>query len=269
MRVSDPLPPRLFRQYIAYAKAHVPPELSECAKRELQEFYLQLRKSAQEQSIDTTPITTRQLESLIRLSEARARAVMRTVVTAEDARDVIEIMQESMIETLTDECGTLDLGRASGMSRSRDARKFITALHAEARRSRSALFDRRTLRNVAENIGISGERFETLVETVNYQGYLMKKGVRKWELQGSSFTDEGPSGGNRTQRYGGRTTENGWIQGLSQHSIARRQRAQQCKGRGSQRHFESSNEYSPTGSYSESPDCRHKRWARRHWCGNI
>lgn len=255
MRVSDPLPPRLFRQYIAYAKAHVHPELSEGAKRELQEFYLQLRKSAHEQSIDTTPITTRQLESLIRLSEARARAVMRTVVTADDARDVIEVMRESMIETLTDECGTLDLGRASGMSRAPDARKFVTALNAEATRSRSALFDQTTLRNVAENIGVSGERFETLVETVNYQGFLIKKGGRKWELQGSSFTGEGPSasGGNRTQRYSGRT-ENGRTQGLSQYSIARRQRAQKRNVRGSQRNIESSDDYSLTGSYSGSPE---------------
>jgi DNA helicase MCM8 len=89
--VSDPLPPSLFRQYIAYARAHVHPELSEGAKRVLQEFYLTLRKGAHEQAADTTPITTRQLESLIRLSEARARAVMRTVVTEDDARDVIEI----------------------------------------------------------------------------------------------------------------------------------------------------------------------------------
>jgi DNA helicase MCM8 len=94
--VTDPLPASLFRQYIAYAKAHVHPELSGGAKRVLQDFYLTLRKGAHEQAADTTPITTRQLESLIRLSEARARAVMRTVVTEEDARDVIEISASSI-----------------------------------------------------------------------------------------------------------------------------------------------------------------------------
>lgn len=189
MRVSDPLPPRLFRQYVAYAKAHVQPELSEGAKRELQEFYLELRKKAHEQTIDTTPITTRQLESLIRLSEARARAVMRTVVTAEDARDVIEIMRESMIETLTDEMGVVDLGRASGMSRSGDAKRFITALKSEAKRRRSGMFDRSTLKSVGDRIGMKGERLERAVETLNYQTILMKKGVGKWVLQGSEFVD--------------------------------------------------------------------------------
>lgn len=188
LKVSDPLPARLFRQYVAYAKAHVQPELSEEAKRELQEFYLDLRKRAAEQSIDTTPITTRQLESLIRLSEARARAVMRTVVTAEDARDVIEIMRESMIETLTDETGAVDLGRASGMSKSTDARRFINALGCEAKRRRSAEFDRRTLKGIAESIGIIGERFDRTVESVNYQGVLIKK-RKTWILQGSEFSD--------------------------------------------------------------------------------
>lgn len=187
--VCDPLPPSLFRQYIGYAKAHVHPILSEGAKRVLQEFYLTLRKGAHEQAADTTPITTRQLESLIRLSEARARAVMRTVVTEQDARDVIEIMRESMLETLTTETGEVDLGRSSGMSRSRDARLYVAALHAEADRTRSAVFDKAALRRVAESIGIdSGGRFDTLIETINYQGYLTMKGRGRYELQSSSFS---------------------------------------------------------------------------------
>lgn len=187
--VSDPLPPSLFRQYIAYAKAHVHPKLSDGAKRILQDFYLTLRKGAHEQAADTTPITTRQLESLIRLSEARARSVMRSVVTETDARDVIEIMRESMLETLTDETGQIDLGRSSGMSRSKDARLFVAALHAEAERTRTALFDKSSLRRVADSIGInSGERFDTLIETINYQGYVTMKGGGRYELQSSSFS---------------------------------------------------------------------------------
>lgn len=187
--VTDPLPPSLFRQYIAYAKAHVHPKLSDGAKRILQDFYLTLRKGAHEQAADTTPITTRQLESLIRLSEARARSVMRSIVTETDARDVIEIMRESMLETLTDETGQVDLGRSSGMSRSKDARLFVAALHAEAERSRTALFDKSSLRRVADSIGInSGERFDTLIETINYQGYVTMKGRGRYELQSSSFS---------------------------------------------------------------------------------
>lgn len=223
MKVTDPLPPSLFREYIQYARRHVQAELSEGAKEELQDFYLHLRKTSQEQAADTTPITTRQLESLIRLSEARARAEMRTVVTRQDARDVIEIMRESMIETLTDETGVLDLGRASGMSRHKDAKRFVAALHAEAKRRREAIFDRKGLKAVAERIGIEGERFERLIETVNHQGYIVKKGVRLWEVQGSSFAD-GVNNSQARSSTAQRLTQRAMTQmhDLSQHSIARR-----------------------------------------------
>ena len=43
--------------------------------------------------MDTCPITTRQLESLIRLTEARARLELREHATRQDAEDVIEIVR--------------------------------------------------------------------------------------------------------------------------------------------------------------------------------
>jgi hypothetical protein len=43
---------------------------------------------------ETIPVTTRQLESLIRLAQARAKAELREVVEAADAFDVIEIVRE-------------------------------------------------------------------------------------------------------------------------------------------------------------------------------
>lgn len=49
----------------------------------LQKFYLKLRDH--NTSADSTPITARQLESLVRLAEARARLDLREEITAEDA----------------------------------------------------------------------------------------------------------------------------------------------------------------------------------------
>lgn len=49
----------------------------------LQKFYLHLR--GHNTSADGTPITARQLESLVRLAEARARVELREEITAEDA----------------------------------------------------------------------------------------------------------------------------------------------------------------------------------------
>jgi len=83
-----PLP--LLRKYIAYARQYVHPRLSPEAAATLQDFYLMLR--ARHRSPDGTPVTTRQLESLIRMAEAKARMELREVVTRRDAMDVIEIM---------------------------------------------------------------------------------------------------------------------------------------------------------------------------------
>lgn len=57
--------------------------MSRPAAEILQKFYLQLRDNST--SADGTPITARQLESLVRLAEARARLDLREEITVEDA----------------------------------------------------------------------------------------------------------------------------------------------------------------------------------------
>lgn len=63
----DRIPACLLRKYISYARQYVRPSLSAEAAQTIQDFYLSLRSQAH--SADSTPITTRQLESLIRLTE--------------------------------------------------------------------------------------------------------------------------------------------------------------------------------------------------------
>lgn len=57
--------------------------MSKPAAEILQKFYLKLRDHAT--SADSTPITARQLESLVRLTQARARLDLREEITAQDA----------------------------------------------------------------------------------------------------------------------------------------------------------------------------------------
>ncbi len=94
------------------------------AKDVIRDFYLLLRSKYR--SIDNTPITTRQLESMTRLAEARAKAELRLKVTAEDAQDVVEIMKYSLFETVSDEFGNLDFSRSqmgTGMSKKNQPKK--------------------------------------------------------------------------------------------------------------------------------------------------
>ncbi|MGE5554907.1 MAG: minichromosome maintenance protein MCM [Methanocella sp.] len=86
----------LLRKYVSYAK-NVKPELSEEALKRLSEFYLAMR-SASESEGSPVAITARQLESLVRVAEARARVALRPVVTPEDAEAAISIMKRSLEE---------------------------------------------------------------------------------------------------------------------------------------------------------------------------
>lgn len=68
----------LMRRYIEYAKRYVEPTLSPGAAKVLQRLYLTMR--AQASSGQSIPVTTRHLESLIRLAQARARVDLREEV---------------------------------------------------------------------------------------------------------------------------------------------------------------------------------------------
>ncbi len=86
----------LLRKYVSYAKG-IKPELSNEALQKLSDFYLAMR-SASESEGSPVAITARQLESLVRVAEARARVALRPEVSAEDAESAIAIMKRSLEE---------------------------------------------------------------------------------------------------------------------------------------------------------------------------
>jgi len=94
--VEPPIPLELMRKYISYAKG-IKPVLTQEALQRLKDFYLAMR-SATESESSPVAITARQLESLVRIAEARARAALRKEVLAEDAAASIAIMKRSLEE---------------------------------------------------------------------------------------------------------------------------------------------------------------------------
>jgi len=94
--VESPVPPSLLRKYISYTK-NIKPQLTEAALQRLKDFYLEMR-SASETEATPIAITARQLESLVRIAEARARAAFRKEVLTEDAEAAIRIMGMSLKE---------------------------------------------------------------------------------------------------------------------------------------------------------------------------
>jgi replicative DNA helicase Mcm len=94
--VEPPISLDLLRKYISYSKG-IKPILTLDATKRLNDFYLVMR-SASEAEGSPVAITARQLEALVRISEARARASLRKEVTAEDAETAVIVMKRSLEE---------------------------------------------------------------------------------------------------------------------------------------------------------------------------
>ena len=94
--VEPPIPVDLLRKYISYAKS-IKPVLTQEALKRLNDFYLAMRASSEGEG-SPVAITARQLESLVRTAEARARAALRKEVLAEDAEAAVAIMKMSLGE---------------------------------------------------------------------------------------------------------------------------------------------------------------------------
>jgi len=98
--------PQFIKKYIAYAR-RLRPIMSEEAMQKIMEYYLKLREAVSPDS--PIAITPRQLESLIRLAEARAKLFLRDKVTAEDAEAAIRLMDYCLRTVAKDEMGRIDI----------------------------------------------------------------------------------------------------------------------------------------------------------------
>jgi len=106
--------PDLFKKYVAYAKQKIKPELTNEAIEEIKKFYVNLRNAPT--SSDTLmrpiPITARQLEALIRLSEASAKTRLSEQIKKQDATRAIELMKYYLMQAGYDyETKTFDIDK--------------------------------------------------------------------------------------------------------------------------------------------------------------
>ncbi|WP_088857458.1 LAGLIDADG family homing endonuclease [Thermococcus profundus] len=111
--VTPKIPYDLLKKYIAYARKNVHPVLSREAMEEIKNYYVRMRRGFKrsgenEGELQPIPITARQLEALIRLSEAHARMRLSETVTREDARAAIRIVEDMLRTIAVDEEGSLD-----------------------------------------------------------------------------------------------------------------------------------------------------------------
>jgi len=118
-----------FRKYLAYAKQHCSPLMSKAAITFIKDFYVTLRNSgkADDSGVKPIPISARQLEALIRLSEASAKTRLDNKVTKEDALRAITLLKNCLMEVGFDpETGQIDIDRISTGITASTRNKIIT-----------------------------------------------------------------------------------------------------------------------------------------------
>ncbi|KYC53990.1 MAG: Minichromosome maintenance protein MCM [Candidatus Methanofastidiosum methylothiophilum] len=108
--ITPPIETETIRKYAIYSKKTIQEiSLTDEAKNRLLEFYVSIRKKGEEKNTPI-PITARQLESLIRLSEARARMRLSDKVMVEDVEEIIQLYMKSIEDIGKDpETGEIDI----------------------------------------------------------------------------------------------------------------------------------------------------------------
>ncbi|MEM4718103.1 MAG: minichromosome maintenance protein MCM [Desulfurococcaceae archaeon] len=119
---------QLLKKYISYARRYIRPQLTPEAAKLIEDFYVGLRQaslSTGEKGTSAIAITPRQLEALIRLTEAHAKMALRQKATIEDAEEAIRLMMVTLSKVGFDvETGRIDIDiLESGVSASKREKK--------------------------------------------------------------------------------------------------------------------------------------------------
>ncbi|MBT3721425.1 minichromosome maintenance protein MCM [archaeon] len=113
---SSEMASELQKKYYAYVRK-TNPILTDEAIEEIKNYYITMRNSGSDDDseISSIPITARQLEALVRLSEAAAKIRLSKLVESVDAKKAIELIDYTLNQIAKDkETGKIDIDRISG-----------------------------------------------------------------------------------------------------------------------------------------------------------
>ncbi len=112
---TGPIDFDLLTKYIAYSKRNCKPDISQEAEEKIEEFYVRIRKKGSEEGEEgssSVPISARQLEALIRMSEASAKVRLDEKVRKKDAKRAIDLLTYTLKQVGVDpETGEFDIDR--------------------------------------------------------------------------------------------------------------------------------------------------------------
>jgi len=170
-REAPPVGFDMLRKYLAYSR-RLEPKLTDEAMEVLVEFYADLRSRAPPEAIAITP---RQLESLARLTVARARLLLRDRATREDAEAAVRLMKISLRGMGIDvESGEVDMGELYGYPmKERNRMKVAIEIMRRLEDPKTGLIPAKQLiQELAEKLEVDEEEARRLVEKLWRAGYM-------------------------------------------------------------------------------------------------
>jgi replicative DNA helicase Mcm len=179
------LPPfssEFLKKYVAYARA-VRPQLTNEALGVLEDYYVRIRRQGEEPDAPV-PITARQLEALVRMSEAAARARLSAVVRPEDAQRAVRIMDSYLRRVAMTPEGKLDIDiTQTGVSHSqREQFELVRTTMRELQGGPGGQFSLAEYLEAMAKHDIHVARAEALLQTLRNQGEVIEIRTDRFQL---------------------------------------------------------------------------------------
>lgn len=172
--------PDFLRKYVAYAK-RIYPVMNDEAMQIIEKKYLDIRKTG-EGAGSSVPITPRQLEAIVRLSEAGARLRLSETVEADDAERAVRIVEYWMGKVAGEE-GRFDIDIIqTGISQSQreqiiSLRDIINELAGP-----EGVADYEDIVRVAQDRGIPPAKVDSWLKRWSQEGEIYSPAKNKYKL---------------------------------------------------------------------------------------
>ncbi|MFH1013289.1 MAG: minichromosome maintenance protein MCM [Thermoplasmatota archaeon] len=181
-QVMPTISPGFLRKYVAYAKRHVFPVMQDDAMNIIKNYYVDLRS----QSKDSVPFTPRQLEAFVRIAEASARVRLSEIVTINDAKRGITIINEYLRRVGMDrETGKFDIDIiATGISHSQHQkmRTVLDVIQQICSESKDGNAVKNEILTEAEAHGMDATKVSEILDRMKRNGQIYEPAHDRFRL---------------------------------------------------------------------------------------
>ena len=179
--VTTTISTELLKKFFSYARSKINPKMSDAAIEEIKEYYVSMRNSgvSDESNIKSILITARQLEALVRLSEASAKLRLSKTVSKKDAQVAIGLIDYCLNQIAKDsETGKIDIDRLGGSKITATQRNTISEMkeiiNLLEEQLNSKIIPIENIVEVAKDKNITPEKIDDALEKLRRSGDIFE-----------------------------------------------------------------------------------------------